>query len=100
MKNMKHIPIIDELAAVILSRDRADKKIRLLKNKNIHLTVRIGNPCLIDNNVYIKEGSYIDAEIIGFTSISAIEKDIKEKEILVGVLAKHIRFNTSLIDNY
>ena len=61
MKNMKHIPIIDELAAFILNRTRAYKKRRLLKNKNIHSSVRIGNDCLIDKNVYIKEGSYIGA---------------------------------------
>lgn len=59
MKNMKHIPIIDELAAFILNRPRVYKKRRILKNKNIHSTVRVGNDCLIDKNSYIKEDSYI-----------------------------------------
>ena len=59
MKNIKYIPIIDELATFILNRARAYKKRRLLKNKNIHSSVRIGNDCLIDKNVYIAEGTYI-----------------------------------------
>ena len=59
MKNIKYIPIIDALAAFILNRARAFKKRRLLKNRNIHSTVRIGVDCLIDKNVYLSEGTYI-----------------------------------------
>ena len=48
MRNIRYIPIIDELAAFIINRARAFKKKRLLKNKNIHSSVRIGNDSLID----------------------------------------------------
>ena len=59
MQTIKYIPVIDELATFILNRARAYKMRRLLKNKNIHSSVRIGYDCLIDKNVYIKEGTYI-----------------------------------------
>jgi maltose O-acetyltransferase len=172
MKNIKYIPIIDELATFILNRARAYKKRRLLKNKNIHSSVRIGNDCLIDKNVYIAEGTYIggggklyagveskieigkycaigynvhikarshdlkrptstgsikhlrvekDIKIGDFVWIgdnvfvkegvsiashaviaanSVVVKNVKEKEIVGGVPAKHIRINNSLIDTY
>ena len=172
MKKTKYIPIIDELASFILNRARAFKKRRLLKNKNIHSSVRIGNDCLIDENVYIAEGTYIgaggqlysgkkskvkigkycaigynvhikarshdlkqptsngiikhkriekDISICNFVWIgdnvfikegikigshaiiaanSVVVKDVKEKEIVGGVPAKHIRFNDSLLNIY
>ena len=172
MRNIKYIPIIDALAAFILNRARAFKKRRLLKNRNIHSTVRIGVDCLIDKNVYLSEGTYIggggqlyagkkskveigkhcaigynvhikarshdlsqptsndfarhkrvekDIRIGDFVWIgdnvfikegvnvgshaviaanSVVVKDVKEKEIVGGVPAKHIRFNDSLIDIY
>jgi maltose O-acetyltransferase len=168
MKNIKYIPIIDALAAFILNRARAFKKRRLLKNRNIHSTVRIGYDCLIDKNVYIKEGTYIGSGVqlyagkkskveigkhcaigynvhikarthdlekptadelgrikrkekdifigdkvwigdhvfikegitIGSNAIiganSVVVNDVKEKEIVGGVPAKHIKFNTLL----
>jgi len=61
MEKITYIPVIDELSSFILNRARAFKKRRLLKNKNIHSSVRIGNDSLIDKNVYISEGTYIGA---------------------------------------
>jgi maltose O-acetyltransferase len=172
MKRNIYIPIIDELASFILNRARAFKKRRLLQNKNIHSSVRIGHDCLIDENVHIGEGTYIGAggqlysgkkskvEVGRFCAIgynvhikarshdlkrptsngtikhlrvekdiiirdfvwigdnvfikegidigshaiiaanSVVVKNVKEKEIVGGVPAKHIRINNSLIDTY
>lgn len=172
MKKISYIPIIDELSSFILNRARAFKKRRLLKNKNIHSSVRIGNDCFIDKNIYISEGTYIGAgaqlysgnkskvEIGKFCAIgynvhikarthdlkqptsngfikhkrtekniiicdfvwigdnvfikegitieshaviaanSVVVKDVKEREIVGGVPAKHIKFNDSLLDIY
>lgn len=53
----------------------------------------------IGDHVFVKEVITIASHTVIAVN-SVVVKDVKEKEIVAGVPAKHIRFNTSLINNY
>lgn len=56
---INYIPIIDELSYFVLHRARKYYKNKLLKNKGIHQSVRIGDYCKIDKNVAIGRNTYL-----------------------------------------
>ena len=56
--------------------------------ENENILQRLGN--LFQSNIIIRKND----------SGGVVVKDVKEKEIVGGVPAKHIRFNDSLIDIY
>ena len=53
----------------------------------------------IGDNVFVKEGGSIASHAV-IAANSVVVKNVKEKEIVGGVPAKHIRINNSLIDTY
>ena len=62
-------------------------------------SIAIGNYVWIGDNVFIKEGIKIGSHAI-IAANSVVVMNVKEKEIVGGVPAKHIRFNDSLLDIY
>ena len=75
-----------------LEKPTADK---LGRHKRKEQDIFIGNNVWIGDNVFVKEGITIGSNaIIGANSV--VVKDVKDKEIVGGVPAKHIRFNAWL----
>lgn len=62
-------------------------------HKHVEADVVIGNYVWIGDHVFVKHGIHIgDYAVIGANSV--VTKDVKPFEIVGGVPAKHIRFNT------
>jgi maltose O-acetyltransferase len=62
-------------------------------HKHIEADVHIGNYVWIGDHVFIKHGITVgDYAVIGANAV--VTKDVKDFEIVGGVPAKHIRFNT------
>ncbi|MEO0469612.1 MAG: DapH/DapD/GlmU-related protein [Bacteroidota bacterium] len=65
----------------------------LAENERVEKDITIGHYCWIGDNVLIHPGiSISDYAVIGANSV--VTKDIKAFEIVGGVPARHIRFNT------
>ena len=62
-------------------------------HKHIEADIDIGNYVWIGDHVFVKHGIHIgDYAVIGANSV--VTRDVKPFEIVGGVPAKHIRFNT------
>ena len=69
----------------------SDEEIKV--HKHVEADVNIGDYVWIGNHVFIKHGITVgDYAVIGANAV--VTKDVKPFEIVGGVPAKHIRFNT------
>jgi len=59
MLKRKYLPLIDEFSFFIFKRAMFYRKKTILSNKNIDSSVRIGDFCKIDKNVFIGKNTYM-----------------------------------------